>query len=82
MATFEQNLAKIRGQAIYGPDMREAIAEAIEQADDQVQADIRAVDGRIESMRVIIDEHVLYVNTEQIGTTDDYLISITEGEVS
>lgn len=82
MATFEQNLAKIRGQAIYGPDMRTAIAEAIEQADDKVQQDIQAVDGRLENMRVIIDDHILYVNAERIGTTDDFLISITEGEVS
>ena len=32
MATFQQNIDNIRGEAIYGPDIRESIAEAIEQA--------------------------------------------------
>ena len=32
MATFDENLRKIRGEAIYGPDLREAIAEGITQA--------------------------------------------------
>lgn len=31
MATFAQNIRKIRGEAIYGPEMRTAIAEAIQQ---------------------------------------------------
>ena len=32
MATFEENIRKIRGEAIYGPEMRTAIADAITQS--------------------------------------------------
>ena len=32
MASFSENIAKIRGQAVYGPDMRTAIADALMQA--------------------------------------------------
>lgn len=82
MATFEQNLALIRGGAIYGPDMRTAIADAIEQADDRVQEDIDNVGNRLGTMKTIIDDHLFYVNVERIEETDDYIISITEGETA
>lgn len=32
MASFTENIAKIRGQAVYGPEMRTAIADALMQA--------------------------------------------------
>lgn len=32
MATYRENINKIRGEAIYGVDVREAIAAAIDQA--------------------------------------------------
>ena len=32
MATFEQNIRNIRGEATYGKDMRTSIADAIEQS--------------------------------------------------
>lgn len=32
MASFSENIAKIRGQAVYGPEMRTAIADALMQA--------------------------------------------------
>lgn len=72
MATFIENIAKIRGQAIYGPDMREAIAEAIEQSDDEV-------DSRIAAMQVIVDENVFYVNLEPLATSSDFRLTITGG---
>ena len=71
MATFQENLAKIRGQAIYGPDMRTAIAEAIEQVDDQAEA-----------VQTIIDNHLFYLQVTRMGNTNDYIFNITEGEAS
>lgn len=67
MATFEQNLAKIRGQAVYGPEMREAIAEAIEQADD-------AVTTKVQEMTQIVTEEAMYVDLELIEGSDYKLI--------
>ena len=32
MATYRQNINKIKGEAIYGKDVREAIADALDQA--------------------------------------------------
>lgn len=102
MATFQQNLAKIRGEAIYGPEMRTAIADAIEQADDQIQpqistyeayvdngltlykdsvdASVEQVSSRLNTVQAIIDDHLFYIQVEQIGATNDYVVSITEGE--
>lgn len=113
MATFEENLRKIRGEAIYGPEMRAAIAEAITQADDviqsvvteyknqvdaalvayqnqvnaavatyknQVDAALQNTIDRLDALRVIIDDHMWYLNTLKIEEPDDYLLSITEGE--
>ena len=71
MATFAENLAKIRGQAIYGPDMREAIAQAIEQSDDEV-------DRKINAMQVIVDDNIFYVNLNRIDSSDDYLLTIVK----
>ena len=42
MATFSQNITKIRGGAILGSEMRTAIAEAIEQA-SETQYDSQSV---------------------------------------
>ena len=67
MATFEQNLAKIRGQAVYGPEMREAIAEAIEQTDD-------VITSKIEEMETIVDEEAMYADLELIEGIDYKLI--------
>lgn len=67
MATFEQNLAKIRGQAVYGPDMREAIAEAIEQTDD-------AITSKIAEMETIADTEAMYADLELIEGIDYKLI--------
>ena len=79
MATFEQNLAKIRGQAVYGPEMREAIAEALEQADDSVQQDIAAVGQQIEDIQEIVDSRELYVEVSDMGS-GDYLMEIVHAE--
>ena len=84
MATFEQNLAKIRGQAVYGPEMREAIAEAIEQADDAasqtIDEKINTLNGRIDAMQVIVDDELFYMTVSRIGSSDDYQLAISEGE--
>ena len=63
MATFAQNIRKIRGEAIYGPDMRTAIADALEQA---INLDISG-------------EDVTTVEVSKIAQTeDDYLITFTD----
>ena len=69
MATFEQNLAKIRGQAIYGGEMREAIAEAIEQSDD-------IIDEKLTEMTALVEQEDVLLSVELIEE-DDYLMSLS-----
>lgn len=66
MATFEQNIRKIQGEAVYGQDMRRAIADAIQQSMD---LDIDGNDGT-----------VYFTLTPISGTEDDYFLSINNGE--
>lgn len=66
MATFEQNIRNIRGEAIYGPDMRASIAEAIQQTMD---LDIDGNDGT-----------VFFIVTPISGTVDDFFLTISNGE--
>ena len=94
MATYEQNLRKIRGEAVYGTEVRIAIADAIEQADDSVQPAITAykqyvdnavqgVSDRADAIQLIIDQHTYYINTVKIsGTADDYIMGIWPGHES
>lgn len=71
MATFEQNIRTIRSEGIYGTDIREAIAAAIEQSDDQIE-------DRIESIRHEIVTESTYMSVSKIaGTQEDYLLEIT-----
>ena len=56
MPTFEQNIRKIRGEAIYGKEIRTAIADAVQQA---VNLDISA-------------EGDVLVELVRIGSTNDY----------
>ena len=67
MATFAQNLAKIRGQAIYGSEVRTAIADAIEQMDDTVTS-------KIQEMDQIVTEEAMYADLELIEGNDYKLI--------
>lgn len=60
MASFTQNIRKIRGEAISGPDMRTAIADAITQA---MNLDLSGSD-------------VLILSTERIGASDDYVLVV------
>ena len=69
MATFEQNLIKIRGQAIYGGEMREAIAEAIEQSDD-------IIDAKLQEMGTLIEQESILLSVELIEK-EDYLMTLS-----
>ena len=62
VATFEQNIRKIRGEAIYGREVRTAIADAVEQV---VNVDIDVEGGTV-------------VRLDQIGSTDDYKLSFIQ----
>ena len=63
MATFEQNIRKIRGEAIYGPEMRTAIADAIQQSMDL------DIDG---------NEGTVFFDLSPIeDVPDDYLLTIS-----
>ena len=65
MATFEQNIRNIQGDAVYGPDVRASIAEAITQA---IDLDISG-------------EGAPVFNVEPIASTPgDYLLSIINAE--
>lgn len=66
MATFEQNIRNIRGEAIYGPDMRESIAEAIQQT---VGLNIDGNDGT-----------VFFVLSPITGSQDEFLLTINGTE--
>ena len=62
MATFVQNIKNIRGEAVYGPDVRESIAEAITQA---IDLDISG------------DDMVFVTLTEIVESPDDFLLSFS-----
>lgn len=62
------NLRKIRGDAIHGHEVREAIASAIEQADDETSALLNTVKAMVESRE-------LYFNAHSLGS-DDYQLEI------
>ena len=66
MATFATNIKKIRGEAVHGPEMRAAIADAIQQA---VGLDIEGGEGT-----------VYFVLTPIEGTAEDYLLDIDNGD--
>ena len=84
MATFQQNLAKIRGEAVYAPEMRDAIAEALEQsidiADDLIAASEGAINERITALRNLlvtvkdlVDNRELYIDAPAISEEDHEL---------
>ena len=62
MATYQENIRKIRGEAIYGADMREAIAEAITQAADldvgeiDVYVTVEAISNNDYRMEFVLSE--------------------------
>lgn len=68
MATVPQDVTTIR-TAIYGKDMREAIADAI----SQLNGSVTTINGRIPS-------NFMYVSAVNriAGTTDDYNMVITQ----
>ena len=66
MATFIQNIRKIRGQAIYGPEMRDAIAEAIQQT---MSLDVEGS-----------EDVVLFTVTPIQDAPGDFLLEIRNGE--
>ena len=70
MATGDlaSNLRKIRGEAIYGQDMREAIASAIEQADDETST-------LLINVRNLVNSRELFFNLNSLGD-DDYQLEI------
>lgn len=73
MATFSENIYKIRGGAIYGTEVREAIAEALEQSDH-----FEDLNSRLDTVENIVDGRELFVSTERISD-DNYRLNITNG---
>ena len=65
MATFSQNIRKIEGQAVYAPEMRTAISEALQQAID---------------VDITIDGLVTVTTTPIAQTTNEYLLTFTVSE--
>ena len=66
MATFAQNIGKIRGDAVYGPEMRTAIADAIMQS---VNVDISKEDFPYP------DTQNAWAQVQPMETDGDYLLS-------
>ena len=70
MANFIQNLQKIRGEAIYGQDMRTAIADAIQQA---AHFDYRDVDVPYP------DTDQVYVRLIPVSSgSSDYILTLSK----
>ena len=68
MATFSENINKIRGEAIYGGEMRTAIADAILQA---VGVEIRTLDISQQG-----DTQIYIQLNPIVARRDDYLMTI------
>lgn len=72
--TLPENIDIIRNTGVYGPEMREAIAEAIEQADTYS-------DEKINTIRQEVNNKDLRMETTKIsGTESDYLLTIVHPE--
>lgn len=59
MATFAQNIRKIRGEAIYGDNVRTAIADALEQAGSEdvgMHVHVENIEGDDYCMTIVQDE--------------------------
>ena len=68
--TLPGNINIIRSTGVYGTEMREAIASAIEQVEV-------VADGKISSIRNDVQARDLRMTTSKIsGTSDDYLLII------
>ena len=72
MATYEQNLQKIRGEAIYGTHVREAIAGALEQVDDTVQPKIDNYKGYVDSATSQYENRVGQ-SVQQVSSREDQI---------
>lgn len=76
MASFEQNLRDIRSEAIYGPQIRAAIAEGIEQA--QGLDEIQQFDVRLQAAEQRIIQTAVVLEAQKIsGTYDDYKLVVS-----
>lgn len=76
MATFTQNMKNIRGEAVYGQQMRASIAEGIEQA--QGLPEIQQLDARIlAAERRIIQSAVILEAKKITETYDDYKLVVS-----
>ena len=75
MASFDKNIRNIRGEAIFGPDVRESIAEAIEGA--QGMEGVPSFYERWENaMEEIGGKMISTELTHLPGTYEDYLLTI------
>ena len=69
--TLNGNIEIIRSTGVYGTDIREAIASAIEQADT-------SADSKISRIQSEVDNKDLQMSVSKIaGTSEDYLLTIT-----
>lgn len=68
--TLEQNIQIIRSTGVYGTDIREAIASAIELADVSADGKINHIQGEVDNKEVR-----MYVS-KMSGTANDYLLTI------
>lgn len=78
MATYSQNMDRIRNSGVYGSTVRTAIADAIEQADEIVEQRVSAIQDVVDDMQEVVDSQVLYLEPVQKGTTNQYTLQIIE----
>ena len=87
MATWEENIQKIRSTAIYGTDIREAIAQGLEQTEGSLDGKIAqyksevfgVVNGyttRLDTIQHDIEVSDLFISVTPIQG-NDYLATIT-----
>lgn len=67
MATFTKNIANIRGDAVYGTDVRESIAQAIIQS--------------VGFNAAQLSSDTILLSTELIsGSDNDYILTVTNAQ--
>ena len=67
MATFEENIELIRSTALFGKDVRKAIADGLTQADSQSASRIATLDNRVTTVKNQVESEEVFVNLTALG---------------
>lgn len=76
MATFQENIDRIRSTAVFGTDVRKAIADGLTQADSQSASRITTLDNRVTAVQNQVESEEVYADLTEIGN-GSWLLTIT-----